>query len=130
VASNICRALVHGSSTTSFVFRGLFDALAARGVYAVGFDLPGHGLSAARGEPLPTPTDSVMASYVSALADALQLAPHHLVVMEDAAGIGVEYAALHGRTGGALLLTAFATSSSFNTFAHIHHPEPYMTGHA
>ena len=55
--------LMHGSSTTSFVFRALLDSLAARGMYAVAFDMPGHGLSAARGDPtpLPAPTDSVMA---------------------------------------------------------------------
>ena len=91
--------LVHGSTGTSFAFRVLLDTLAARGLSAVAFDLPGHGLSAARGDPMPLPaaTDTVTAAYIAAVARALQLPPHHLVVMEDAAGAGVEYAALYGR---------------------------------
>ena len=41
-----------------------------------------------------------MAEYVAALARTLQLPPHHLVVMEDAAGVGVEYASRYGGGGG------------------------------
>ena len=88
--------LVHGSATTSFVFRALVDRLADRGVRAIAFDFPGHGLSAARGDPapLPLPTDARLAAYVDALASTLRLPPHHVVVMEDAAGVGVEYVSL------------------------------------
>ena len=41
-----------------------------------------------------------MAEYVAAVARTLQLPPHHLVVMEDAAGVGVEYASRYGGGGG------------------------------
>ena len=91
--------LVHGSSSTSFGFRALIDEIAARGSRAIAVDLPGFGLSAAgvSYDAATRPSDEALAEALAAFARAERLPPHHLVVAEDAAGIGVAYAVKFGR---------------------------------
>lgn len=118
--------LVHGSSSTSFAFRALIHEIAARGSRAVALDLPGFGLSAAgvSYDAVSSPTDDALAEALAAFVRAERLPPHHLVVAEDAAGIGVAYAAKHGKDTGKSGGGEFRVSVRSVTFLEPHPRQP------
>ena len=82
--------LVHGVPVSSFVYRRIVPELAARGLRAVAFDLPGLGL-AERPEEFDY-TWSGLAGWLGAAIDALGIERCHLVVHDIGGPVGLEWA--------------------------------------
>jgi haloalkane dehalogenase len=82
--------LMHGVPVSSFVYRRLVPELAARGLGAVAFDLPGLGL-AERPEQFDY-TWSGLAHWTGAAIDTLGIERCHLVVHDIGGPIGLEWA--------------------------------------
>ena len=82
---------LHGVPASSFLFRKLVPALAARGLRGLAFDLPGLGLA-----DRPVGFDyswSGLGAYAAELVDALNVDRFHLVVHDIGAPVGFELAA-------------------------------------
>lgn len=85
--------LLHGVPSSSFLYRKMLPELAARGVRAIAFDLPGVGLS---DKPRDLAYDwHALAEWVGRVVEALHLRDVHLVVHDIAGPIGVEFAIAH-----------------------------------
>jgi len=85
--------LLHGASTSSFVYRRVLPLLAAHGLRAVAFDLPGQGLAE---RPPATRFDYTwtgLGRFARSAVDALGLERFHLVVHDIGGPIGFELAA-------------------------------------
>ena len=82
--------LMHGVPVSSFLYRRVAPALAARGVRAVAFDLPGLGLA-----QRPEAFDyrwAGLAGWTGAAIDALGIERCHLVVHDIGGPVGLEWA--------------------------------------
>lgn len=82
--------LMHGVPVSSFLYRRVAPALAARGVRAVAFDLPGLGLA-----QRPQAFDyrwRGLAAWTGAAIDALGIERCHLVVHDIGGPVGLEWA--------------------------------------
>ncbi len=82
--------LMHGVPVSSFLYRRVAPALAARGVRAVAFDLPGLGL-AQRPEAFDYRWTG-LAGWTGAAIDALGIERCHLVVHDIGGPVGLEWA--------------------------------------
>jgi pimeloyl-ACP methyl ester carboxylesterase len=82
--------LMHGVPVSSFLYRKVAPELAARGLRAVAFDLPGLGL-AERPEEFDY-SWSGLARWVGAAIDALGIRRCHLVVHDIGGPVGLEWA--------------------------------------
>ena len=85
--------LLHGASTSSFMYRKVLPLLAGRGLRAVAFDLPGQGLAA---RPPAAAFDyrwSGLGRFAEQALDALGLDDVHLVVHDIGGPVGFELAA-------------------------------------
>jgi pimeloyl-ACP methyl ester carboxylesterase len=85
--------LVHGASTSSFMYRRVLDELAARDLRGIAFDLPGQGLAARPPADRFDYTWTGLGRYCAAAVDALGLDTFHLVVHDIGGPIGFELAA-------------------------------------
>ncbi|MEX2107262.1 MAG: alpha/beta fold hydrolase [Solirubrobacterales bacterium] len=109
--------LVHGVPVSCFLYRKVVPALAARGLRAVAFDLPGLGLARR-----PQDFDyswSGLARWTGEAIDALGIERCHLVVHDIGGPIGFEWAI--GNPDRVLSLTALNTLVDASTF---HRPWP------
>jgi haloalkane dehalogenase len=98
--------LVHGLPMSSFLYRKLLPLLAADGMRAVAFDLPGLGLA-----DRPEGFDYTLAGlgrFSAAAVDSLGLDQFHLVVHDAGGPVGFELAALS--PGRVLSLTILNTT--------------------
>ncbi|MGF1646088.1 MAG: alpha/beta fold hydrolase [Kineosporiaceae bacterium] len=87
--------LVHGVPASSWLFRKVVPALAARGLRAVAPDLPGQGL-ADRPAPADFPyTYTAMGHWLGEALDVLGVGDAHLVVHDWGGPVGLEWAAAH-----------------------------------
>ncbi len=80
--------MMHGLPSSSYLYRKVIPALAARGFKALSFDLPGLGFA-----DRPTDFDDTFAglgAFASAAADALGLDRFHLVVHGVGGPVGFE----------------------------------------
>jgi len=80
--------LMHGLPASSFLYRKVIPLLAARGLRAVAFDLPGLGLA-----EHPTGFDyrlGGLGDFAAAAVDTLELGPFHLVVHDAGGPVGFE----------------------------------------
>jgi pimeloyl-ACP methyl ester carboxylesterase len=109
--------LVHGVPVSSFVYRRLVPELAARGLRAVAFDLPGVGL-AERPEDFDY-SWSGLAGWTGSAIDALGIERCHLVVHDIGGPIGLQWAIEHPER--VLSLTALNTLIDVASF---HRPWP------
>ena len=87
-ASVVC---MHGVPSSSFLYRKVLPALAARGLRGVAFDLPGLGL-ASRPEEFDYSWTG-LGAFAAAAVDALELDRFHLVVHDIGGPVGFELAA-------------------------------------
>ena len=82
--------LVHGVPASSFLYRKMLPLLAAAGLRALAFDLPGLGLSA---KPRGIRYDwHALAGWMGDLVAALELPPVHLVIHDIGGPIALEWA--------------------------------------
>ena len=86
--------LMHGLPASSFLYRKMLPELAARGLRAVAFDLPGLGL-ADRPEAFDY-TFAGLGRFAAAAVDALGLDRFHLVVHDAGGPVGFHLAAAAG----------------------------------
>lgn len=80
--------LMHGLPASSFLYRKVIPGLAAGGLRAVAFDLPGLGLA-----EHPADFDyrlGGLGDFAAAAVDALDLGPFHLVVHDAGGPVGFE----------------------------------------
>jgi len=80
--------LMHGLPASSFLYRKVIPLLAARGLRAVAFDLPGLGLA-----EHPAGFDyrlGGLGDFAAAAVDTLDLGPFHLVVHDAGGPVGFE----------------------------------------
>jgi len=85
--------LLHGASTSSFMYRKVLPLLAARGLRAIAFDLPGQGLAERPAAGAFDYTWTGLGRFARAAVDALGLGRFHLVVHDVGGPIGFELAA-------------------------------------
>ena len=97
--------LIHGLPASSYLYRKVLPELAARGMRAIAFDLPGLGL-ADRPEDFDY-TLSGLGLFVAAAIDALELDRFHLVVHD--AGGPITFEALPRLAGRVRSLTLLNT---------------------
>lgn len=109
--------LMHGVPVSSFLYRRVAPALAARGVRAVAFDLPGLGL-AQRPEAFDYRWTG-LSGWTGAAIDALGIERCHLVVHDIGGPVGLEWAIRN--PDRVLSLTALDTLVDVGSF---HRPWP------
>src|SRR5919198_3468526 len=112
---------VHGVPASSFLYRKVLPELAARGLRAVAFDLPGLGLA-----DRPTDFDYTwtgLGRFCAAATDALGLDRFHLVVHDIGGPVGFELAAaMPARVAS---LTVLNTLVEVDTFKRPWSMEPF-----
>lgn len=103
---------MHGVPSSSFLYRKVLPALAARGLRGVAFDLPGLGL-AGRPEDLDYSWTG-LGAFAAAAVDALELDRFHLVVHDIGGPVGFELAAtMPERIESMTVLNTLVDVSSF-----------------
>jgi len=107
--------LLHGASTSSFMYRRVLGLLADRGLRAVALDLPGQGLAE---RPAATAFDYTwtgLGRWTAAAVEALGLDRFHLVVHDIGGPVGFELAA--GAPGRIRSLTLLNTLLAVDRFS-------------
>jgi len=107
--------LLHGASTSSFMYRRVLRELAARGLRGVAFDFPGQGLSE---RPAASAFDyswTGLGRFARAAVEALDLDAFHLVVHDIGGPVGFELAgALPERIRSLTLLNTLLAVDRFS----------------
>ena len=85
--------LLHGASTSSFMYRKVLPLLAERGLRAIAFDLPGQGLADRPDADAFDYSWSGLGRFAEQALDALGLQDAHLVVHDIGGPVGFELAA-------------------------------------
>lgn len=85
--------LLHGASTSSFMYRRVLPLLAARGLRAIAFDLPGQGLADRPAAGAFDYSWTGLGRFAEQALDALGLDDVHLVVHDIGGPVGFELAA-------------------------------------
>jgi haloalkane dehalogenase len=87
--------LLHGASTSSFMYRKVLALLAARGLRGIAFDLPGQGLAERPADSAFDYTWTGLGAFARRAIDALGIDSFHLVVHDIGGPIGFEVATHH-----------------------------------
>jgi pimeloyl-ACP methyl ester carboxylesterase len=115
--------LLHGMSTTSFLYRKVIPRIANSNLRVIAFDWPGHGFSD-KSQASPY-TWSYFSTVLANLLSVLNVQKVHLVVHDFAGPIGSQYAVLHPEKIASLtfantFLNAYDFSHPYTTFFSLH----------